>query len=106
MDPFEYLLSLEKFGIKFGLHNIQTLIGALDRPDRAFRSVLVAGTNGKGSVTAMVDRALRSAGLRVGRYTSPHLIHLEERFAVNGETIPTTHARGPDRRGARAWSTS
>jgi dihydrofolate synthase/folylpolyglutamate synthase len=88
VDPFEYLLSLERFGIKFGLQNIQTLIGALNHPDHAFRSVLIAGTNGKGSVTAMVDRALRSAGVRVGRYTSPHLIRLEERFAVNGETIP------------------
>jgi len=94
VDPFEYLLSLEKFGIKFGLQNIQTLIDALDHPDRAFRSVLIAGTNGKGSVTAMVDRALRSAGMRVGRYTSPHLIHLEERFAVNGETIPTSLLAG------------
>ena len=94
MDPFDYLLSLEKFGIKFGLQNIHTLIRALNYPDRAFRSVLIAGTNGKGSVTAMVDRALRSAGLRVGRYTSPHLVHLEERFAVNGETIPSDTLAG------------
>ena len=94
MDPFEYLFSLGQFGIKFGLHNIQTLTRALDQPDHSFRSILIAGTNGKGSVTAMVDRALRSAGVRVGRYTSPHLIHLEERFAVNGEKIPTATLAG------------
>ncbi|HKY20634.1 MAG TPA: folylpolyglutamate synthase/dihydrofolate synthase family protein [Vicinamibacterales bacterium] len=89
MDPFDYLLSLEKFGIKFGLANIRTLATALGDPQNTFRSVLIAGTNGKGSVTAMVDRALRAAGLSVGRYTSPHLICLEERFTINGEPVAT-----------------
>jgi dihydrofolate synthase/folylpolyglutamate synthase len=89
MDAFDYLLSLEKFGIKFGLANIRTLAAALGDPQKAFRSVLIAGTNGKGSVTAMVDRALLAAGLTVGRYTSPHLITLEERFAINGEPVAT-----------------
>ena len=81
------LLSLEKFGIKFGLANIRTLCTALGEPQDAFRSVLIAGTNGKGSVTAMVDRGLRAAGLKVGRYTSPHLIHLEERFTIDGQPV-------------------
>jgi dihydrofolate synthase/folylpolyglutamate synthase len=89
MDAFTYLFSLEKFGIKFGLDNIRTLCTALGEPQAAFRSVLIAGTNGKGSVTAMVDRGLRAAGLQVGRYTSPHLIHLEERFAIGGESVDT-----------------
>jgi dihydrofolate synthase / folylpolyglutamate synthase len=89
MDPFQYLLSLEKFGIKFGLANIRTLCTALGEPQAAFRSVLIAGTNGKGSVTAMVDCGLRAAGLKVGRYTSPHLIRLEERFAIDGEPVDT-----------------
>jgi dihydrofolate synthase/folylpolyglutamate synthase len=89
MNPFEYLLSLEKFGIKVGLHNIRMLCTALGEPQRAFRSVLIAGTNGKGSVTAMVDHALRAAGLLVGRYTSPHLVRLEERFAIGGRPIDT-----------------
>jgi dihydrofolate synthase/folylpolyglutamate synthase len=89
MDAFDYLLSLEKFGIKFGLANIRTLTAALGEPQKAFRSVLIAGTNGKGSVTAMVDRALLAAGLTVGRYTSPHLITLEERFTINGEPVAT-----------------
>jgi dihydrofolate synthase / folylpolyglutamate synthase len=87
MDPLHYLLSLETFGIKFGLDNIRTLCTALGEPQAAFRSVLIAGTNGKGSVTAMVDCALRAAGLEVGRYTSPHLIDLEERFVINGKPI-------------------
>ena len=89
MDAIAYLLSLEKFGIKFGLANIRTLATALGEPQTKYRSVLIAGTNGKGSVTAMVDRALRAAGLRVGRYTSPHLVRLEERFSLNGEPVET-----------------
>jgi len=89
MDPFQYLLSLEKFGIKFGLANIQTLVTALGHPEHTFKSVLVAGTNGKGSVTAMVDCALGSTGLRVGRYTSPHLVRVEERFAIDGAPVRT-----------------
>src|SRR5581483_1756201 len=89
MDAFQYLFSLEKFGIKFGLANIRALCRALGDPERAFRSILIAGTNGKGSVTAMVERGLRAAGARTGRYTSPHLVRLEERFAVNGESVAT-----------------
>jgi dihydrofolate synthase/folylpolyglutamate synthase len=89
MDPFEYLFSLEKFGIKFGLDNIQTLSAALGHPHKAFKSILVAGTNGKGSVAAMLDCALGTAGMRVGRYTSPHLVRLEERFAIDGAPVRT-----------------
>ncbi len=89
MDPVQYLLSLEKFGMKFGLANIRTLCTALGQPHTKYRSVLIAGTNGKGSVTAMVDCALRAAGVRVGRYTSPHLVRLEERFAIDGEPVAT-----------------
>jgi dihydrofolate synthase/folylpolyglutamate synthase len=87
MDPLEYLLSLEKFGIKFGLANIQTLAAALGNPQTQFKTILIAGTNGKGSVTAMLDGALRASGLKVGRYTSPHLVRLEERFAIDGTPI-------------------
>jgi dihydrofolate synthase / folylpolyglutamate synthase len=89
MDAREYLLSLEKFGIKFGLANIRTLAVALGEPQNRFRSILIAGTNGKGSVTAMTDHALRAAGLKVGRYTSPHLVNLEERFVIDGEPVAT-----------------
>jgi dihydrofolate synthase / folylpolyglutamate synthase len=90
VDPLQYLLSLEKFGIKFGLGNITTLAAALGNPQAHFKSILIAGTNGKGSVTAMADCALRASGVRVGRYTSPHLISLEERFAIGGRPVTSS----------------
>lgn len=83
----EFLFSLERFGMKFGLANIATLCAALGHPERAFPSVIVAGTNGKGSVTAMVDTALRAAGHRSARYTSPHLFRIEERFVIAGREV-------------------
>jgi dihydrofolate synthase/folylpolyglutamate synthase len=89
MDPLQYLLSLEKFGIKFGLSNIQALAEGLGQPHTHYKTILIAGTNGKGSVTAMADCALRAAGLKVGRYTSPHLVRLEERFAIDGVSVET-----------------
>lgn len=87
MTAREYLFSLEQFGIKLGLDQIRALVARLDRPDTAFRSVVVAGTNGKGSVTAMAERALRAAGCRTGRYTSPHLVAIEERIGIDGRPI-------------------
>ncbi|MCU1382129.1 MAG: hypothetical protein JWL71_826 [Acidobacteria bacterium] len=86
-DPLAWLFALEQFGIKFGLDNITTIAAALGHPERAFRSVHIAGTNGKGSVTAMVDAALRAAGHRVARYTSPHLVDLSERFVIDGRPV-------------------
>ena len=73
--------------MKFGLANIARLCAALGNPEQAFPSVIVAGTNGKGSVTAMVDTALRAAGRRSARYTSPHLQRLEERFVIAGAEV-------------------
>ncbi len=81
------LFALEQIGIKLGLDQIRALVAALDRPDQSFTSIIVAGTNGKGSVTAMIERGLRAAGIRTGRFTSPHLVRLEERFAVDGMPI-------------------
>ena len=89
MDPIDFLFSLERLGMKFGLENINALCDALGRPERAFRSVHVAGTNGKGSVTAMLETAIRAAGHRSARYTSPHLVRLEERFVVDGREVDT-----------------
>jgi len=68
--------------MKFGLGTMRRLCDALGHPERQFRSILIAGTNGKGSVTAMVHQGLVAAGHRAGRYTSPHLERLEERFVV------------------------
>jgi dihydrofolate synthase/folylpolyglutamate synthase len=81
------LLALEHIGIKLGLENIGRLCRSLGHPERAFHAIHVAGTNGKGSVTAMVHEALRAAGYRSGRYTSPHLSDLRERFVIDGEPV-------------------
>jgi dihydrofolate synthase/folylpolyglutamate synthase len=87
LDPLAYLFGLEQIGIKFGLENVEAIVSRLDHPERAFRTVHVAGTNGKGSVTAMVDAALREAGHRTARYTSPHLVDLTERFVIDGRPV-------------------
>ena len=87
MAPLAYLFSLEQFGIKFGLANIRALLASLGNPQEAFRSIHIAGTNGKGSVTAMVDAVLRRAGYQSSRYTSPHMVDLSERFVVNGTPV-------------------
>ena len=83
----DYLFQLEQFGIKFGLENIGAIVDRLGHPERAYRTVHIAGTNGKGSVAAMLDAALRAAGRRSARYTSPHLIDLRERFFIDGQAV-------------------
>lgn len=87
MTPIERLFALEQFGIKLGLDNIRAILQALDHPERAWPSIHIGGTNGKGSVAAMVERGLRAAGLKTGRYTSPHLDRVEERVAIDGEPV-------------------
>jgi dihydrofolate synthase/folylpolyglutamate synthase len=89
-EPIAWLFSLERLGMKFGLENMSKLMGELGDPHRRFPSVLIAGTNGKGSVTAMVSEALRSGGYRSARYTSPHLIRVEERFVIDGREVETS----------------
>ena len=81
------LLSLETFGIKLGLENISRLCEGLGHPERSFASLHVAGTNGKGSVTAMAHSALRASGLRSARYTSPHLADITERFVIDDAPV-------------------
>jgi dihydrofolate synthase/folylpolyglutamate synthase len=82
-----YLASRIRLGMKFGLETMQALVAELGHPERAFPSLLVAGTNGKGSVVAYADSVLRVSGLRVGRYTSPHLMRVNERIVVGGRAI-------------------
>jgi len=84
MDAIDFLFDLEVLGIKFGLESIRKLCRALGDPQRHYQRVIVAGTNGKGSVTVMTEIALRAAGHRTARYTSPHLIRFEERFVIDG----------------------
>jgi dihydrofolate synthase / folylpolyglutamate synthase len=87
MTPVERLFALEHFGIKLGLATMQALLAELGDPQRVWPSLHVAGTNGKGSVSAMASASLTRAGLSVGRYTSPHLVRVEERVALGGEAV-------------------
>jgi dihydrofolate synthase/folylpolyglutamate synthase len=88
-EAVEYLLSLghETLTIKLGLRNTELLLNALDNPERAFRSVQIAGTNGKGSTAAMLDSICRAAGIKTGLYTSPHLVSITERIKLSGTEI-------------------
>ena len=83
----ERLFALETFGIKLGLDNITRLCAALGHPERSFASLHVAGTNGKGSVTAMTHAALVASGARAARYISPHLVDLSERFVIGDAAV-------------------
>ena len=89
MSSIARLFALEQFGMRLGLEAMRALLAELHNPEQRWLSVHVAGTNGKGSVTAMVDEGLRAAGLSVGRYTSPHLARVEERVTIGGEAIGT-----------------
>src|SRR6202046_4374196 len=72
---------------KFDLKHMRVLLAELERPERRFRSVLIAGTNGKGSTAAALASILRASGIRAGLYTSPHLLRMNERIRVNGAEI-------------------
>jgi len=93
-EAVEYLYSLQKYGIKFGLSKTANLLKAFGNPHQGQRYVHIAGTNGKGSVAAMVDSILRTSGLKVGFYSSPHLVRFTERFRINGKEIPPKTAAG------------
>ncbi len=84
----EYLYGLQKHGIKLGLEPMQALLEAIGHPERRLRVLHVGGTNGKGSTVAMAAAMLRASRLRVGLYTSPHLVEFRERIRINGEMIP------------------
>ncbi|MBX3738832.1 MAG: bifunctional folylpolyglutamate synthase/dihydrofolate synthase [Candidatus Didemnitutus sp.] len=79
----EYLYALKSAGVKFGVDRMRGLAEALGHPERRYPVVHIAGTNGKGSVSAMVESILRGAGYKTGLYTSPHLVKLGERVQVN-----------------------
>ncbi len=78
----KYLERIQNLGIKFGLDNVRTVLSSFNNPHQRYASVLVAGTNGKGSVCAMLSRILSLHGFRVGLFTSPHLVKVEERVRV------------------------
>jgi dihydrofolate synthase / folylpolyglutamate synthase len=87
-EALAYLSSLEVLGIRPGLDRIRALLARLGDPQTAFPSILIAGTNGKGSVAAYTASILRQAGHAPGVYTSPHLVGFEERIVVGEEPIP------------------
>jgi dihydrofolate synthase/folylpolyglutamate synthase len=86
-EALAWLYSLQRFGIKLGLENIRRLIAELDVDPANATIIHVAGTNGKGSVCAMIDSICRAREYRTGLFTSPHLVTFRERIRVNGEMI-------------------
>jgi dihydrofolate synthase/folylpolyglutamate synthase len=83
----KYLFGLEKFGMVFGLDNIRWLLNIIENPHNSFKTVHIAGTNGKGSTATMLSHILKEGGFRVGKYISPHLVSFTERITVNEEEI-------------------
>jgi dihydrofolate synthase/folylpolyglutamate synthase len=88
-DPVSWLYGLQSHGVKLGLEGIRTLLRLLEHPERSYPSVLVGGTNGKGSVSAMLDAMLGASGRRTGLYTSPHLVRPNERIRIAGLDVDT-----------------
>lgn len=86
---FLYALGNEIKSAKLGLERIRAVLAALGNPERAFRVVHVAGTNGKGSTCAMIEAGLRGAGIRTGLFTSPHLFEPTERIQIDGVPVST-----------------
>jgi dihydrofolate synthase/folylpolyglutamate synthase len=78
---------MEKFGMKLGLANITRLLSHLGNPQACYPTIHVAGTNGKGSTTAIMEAILTAAGYRVGVFTSPHLVDFRERIKINSRLI-------------------
>jgi dihydrofolate synthase/folylpolyglutamate synthase len=83
----DFLFSRQQFTWKLGLERITRLLADLNNPHMQYPCVHIAGTNGKGSVTAMLDSVARAGGLKTGMYTSPHLISVRERIQVAGEMV-------------------
>lgn len=92
MTPLDWLDQLQGSGIRPGLGRMRALLRALGNPHRAYPSILVAGTNGKGSTSAMLTSILNESGRRTAHYTSPHLVDLNERWIVAGEQLDPTDA--------------
>ena len=96
-DPgLRWLFQLDRLGIRPGLERIRGLLAALGHPERGLRTVVVAGTNGKGSTTRLLAALARAAGHRTACYTSPHLLRVHERLEIDGEPC------APDRFAAEA----
>ena len=93
-DPLEYLSGLSGRGIRLSLGPVSQLLDRLNNPQEQYRTVIVGGTNGKGSIAAMISSILSEGGEKVGLYTSPHLIDIRERIRVNGRLISKKEIAG------------
>lgn len=89
MTNLDWLFARQRFGVQPGLARVRALLERLGNPHEAFEAVLVGGTNGKGSTSAVLAGVLAAGGARTGLFTSPHLSRFSERFRVNGEELPT-----------------
>src|SRR5438067_12616611 len=97
MPALDELDRRARFGMRPGLDTIRGMLAAIGNPERGLRVVHVGGSNGKGSVCAMISSALQEAGHRVGLYTSPHLVRFHERIQVNEKEISDAELE-------RAWA--
>lgn len=87
VESLSYLENLGKFGIQLGMERIEGLLRELGNPEQKIKTIHVTGTNGKGSVTSMITNILLAANLKVGKFTSPHLVRYNERICLNGQEI-------------------
>ena len=87
-EAMKYISSVGRFGSNYGLKRTFRLLEILGNPHKELKLIHVAGTNGKGSTTAMITKVLRGMGYKVGMYTSPYIEEFEERIQINGENIP------------------
>jgi dihydrofolate synthase / folylpolyglutamate synthase len=90
---FEFLYKLERSGMKYDLRNITSLLKALGNPHKTFRSVHIAGTNGKGATASFAASILAEHGFKTGLFTSPHILRFNERIRINGKCISDTYIR-------------
>lgn len=88
-NTIEFLDSLQRFGWQLSLNNITTLLKEMGNPQNKFKSIHIAGSNGKGSTAAILESILRRSGYKTGLYTSPHLIAINERIKIDGHNIST-----------------
>ena len=92
-DTLHYLYNLERFGMKLDLSNITAILNILDNPHLKYPAIHIAGTNGKGSVAAMLHSILCQSGHKVGLYTSPHLSDFRERIRILSPSIENRASR-------------
>ncbi|MBX9743382.1 MAG: bifunctional folylpolyglutamate synthase/dihydrofolate synthase [Chthoniobacterales bacterium] len=89
-EEVSWLFKMQRYGVSLGLETMQRLLDALGNPEKKISVLHIAGTNGKGSVSAITESILRAAGYRTGLYTSPHLVDFKERIRINGLPIEET----------------